>query len=341
MRIRPVSARALLFTLLSACPAAVGQAGGDRTAASYLPADATIAVGLRGADERLLDFRDWLEDSDYESSPLFKRLEENPQITQARVGLAAIVGADAWTGVGAVLGRDAAVALRPGAGGKPEILAAFVSGQPDLLDRIIKGVHALAGLTKGGEPDPKRVQDVEGVQVYSIAPELLQCRLDDALLISNNSKMLRDALAARKAGGDSLQSSGRFRDAMKGVPKDVCVWAVGDLKTLRKQVPNLETVEGPRENPAAGYLFGAWWQTLLRADSVAACIGDLRSRGLVWKSTRSSPVARTRSEAGNARRIVRCRIGGLEARATLVERAAKTERPPRKTANHANGRRIR
>lgn len=292
MRIRPMSARALLFTLLSACPVALGQPAGGRTAASYLPADAAIAVGLRGADERLLDFRDWLEDSDYESSPLFKRLEENPQITQARVGLAgltAIVGADAWTGVGAVLGRDAAVALRPGAAGKPEILAAFVSGQPDLLDRIIKGVHALAGLTKGGEPDPKRVQDVEGVQVYSIAQELLQCRLDDALLLSNNSKMLRDALAAWKAGGDSLQSSGRFRDAMKGVPKDVCVWAVGDLATLRKHVPNLETVEGPRENPAAGYLFGAWWQTLLRADTAVA-YGVVGSRhGLTLEARIASP----------------------------------------------------
>lgn len=275
MRIRPVSAHAFLLSILAAaCPNSLGQAAERRSsAASYLPADATIAVGLRHADEHLLALRDWLEENDYESSPLFRRLEENPQFAQARVGLAgltAIVGADGWTGAGAVLGRDAAVAVRPGAGGKPEALAAFVSGQAALLDRIVKGVQALAGMNRNGAPDPKRVLDFDGVQVFAIAPELLECRIDDVLLLSNSQAMLRDALGRRRAGGESLATSPHFRDAMKSVPADACVWAVGDLAALRRAVPRLESADGPRDNPAAGYLFGAWWQTLLHADAAVA-----------------------------------------------------------------------
>lgn len=293
MRIRPATAHAILFTLIAAaCPVAVGQAPANRSAASYLPPDAAIAVGLRNADDHLLAIRDWLDESDYESSPLFKRLEENPQFTQARVGLAgltAIVGADPWTGAGAVLGRDAAVAVRTGSGNKPEILAVFVSAQPDLLDRIIKGVHALAGLTKNGQPDPKRMQDVDGVQVFAIAPELLECRVDDALLISNNRSMLRDAIARRKAGGDSLETSERFRGAMKDVPKNACVWAVGNLAALRKSVPNLDNVEGPRGNPATGYLFGAWWQALLHADTAVAFGVFEGGRGLTVEARIAAP----------------------------------------------------
>lgn len=262
-----------------------------RSAASYLPADALVAIQIQDGDRSIARLRELLEDSPFYDGDGFRRLESNTQFMQARIalaGLAVTAGTDPWNAVGAVLGRDLALAVLPGEPKKPKLLVAMVAREPALIDRLLNAVHALAGLVKNGEPDAGRSREIAGVRVFSASPELHHCRVDDALLVSNSRELLAQALELRKDEAKSLAGSPRFREALAGAGRDASIRAAVDLKALRALIPKDQPLDGPRENPLGGFLFGAWWHTLLNSDSGVAWIeareGDLKLEARVSAS---------------------------------------------------------
>lgn len=244
-----------------------------RSAASWLPADPLLAVELSEGDRLIERFRDFAEDRGCFDGEAYRKLESNPKFMQARValaGLAATAGVDAWRAAGAILGRDAAMGVWPGTEKRPRMLLAVELREPALFDRLLNAVHALAGLTKNGAPDASRSTEVHGVRVFAMTPELFHCRVNDALLLANDRELLRTALADRQDMARSLASSPRYRKAAAALPKPTVAWALVNLKAVRELIPEGDARNGPRANPIGGFLFGAWWQTLLSSESAVA-----------------------------------------------------------------------
>jgi hypothetical protein len=247
--------------------------GASQSATSYLPADALVAIQIQDGDRSIARLRELLEDSPFYDGEGFRRLESNTQFMQSRIalaGLAVTAGTDPWNAVGALFGRDLALAILPGEPNKPRLLAAMVAREPALIDRLLSAVHALAGLVKNGEPDASRSREIAGVRVFSASPELHHCRVDDALLVSNSRELLTQALELRNDESKSLAGSPRFRAALAGAGRQAAIRAAVDLKALRALIPKDQPLDGPRENPLGGLLFGAWWHTLLKSDFAVA-----------------------------------------------------------------------
>lgn len=256
----------LVVSALGTAPVRAGQS----SAIDYLPADSLAIVVVRDGDRRVEALRDWVESIDLADSPLMRKLESNPEFMQGKfalMGFMAASGVDPWKAAGGVLGRELAVGIAPGEPGRPRVILAMVSRESALLDRILKSVHTLTGLERDGRPDESRSKEHDGVRVYSLAPNVYHCRVDDALLIANSGDLLRTAIASRSRPDDEARRSPRLTEARQRVPDDAVAWAFVDVRQIRSQVADDAKPDGPRDNPLGGFLLGAWWHAILHGDS--------------------------------------------------------------------------
>lgn len=280
----PTRSVAYLAVVWGLCAAALAQTPGKEkpaqparvnSAAAWLPDDALLAIELREGDRLVERFREFAEERGYFEDEAFRKLEANPKFMQARValaGLAATAGVDSWKAVAAIAGQSTAMGIWPGAEKKPRVLLAVELREPILFDRLLNAVHAMAGLTKNGTPDANRSAEVDGVRVFAASPDLFHCRVNAALLISNERELLKKALAERNESKGGLAASERYRHAAAGLPAGTVAWALADLKAVRALIPEGEARDGPRANALGGFLFGAWWQMLLSSDRGVAAI---------------------------------------------------------------------
>lgn len=284
MRPFPTRSLAYLVVVWGFCAAAIAQtpgkggpqqAGRAKSAAAWLPDDALLAIELREGDRLVERFREFAEERGYFEEEAFRKVEANPKFMQARValaGLAATAGVDSWKAISAIVGQSAALGVWPGAEKKPRILLAVELREPILFDRLLNAVHAMAGLAKNGAPDANRSADVDGVRIFAASPDLFHCRVNEALLISNERELLKKVLADRRDSKGGLAASERYRKAAAGLPKGAVAWALADMKAVRVLIPEGEARDGPRANALGGFLFGAWWQMMLSSDRGVAAI---------------------------------------------------------------------
>ena len=257
-----------LVSLLHATPPVHAQSAASSVGV-YLPENAYGVVVLRDGDRRLPDLRELLRESGFADSPLNQRLLENRELTQARVmlnGVAATAGVDAWQAIGALLGRELAVAVSPGANEKPALLVVSVLRDADLADRLLAIVYSMIGLTADGEARDETSRVVDGVRVFKLGNDGLMCRVDDALVLTNDREVLRAVLALRAEHGPGLGASSDWREASAAVPNDAAVWGFVRLKSLRERIAARRAVPDKLGNPLAGFLFGGWQHGALHAE---------------------------------------------------------------------------
>lgn len=248
-------------------PPAKPRVTGTVTAAAYLPADVLFTATLSAPDRQLAALRPRL--ASFAEEPAAAAILARQELAQGRLmlfGLAGSVGVDVWKALGAVLGREAAIAVRSrGPGQAPAVMLVLLPREPELFDRLLENVHGLAGLRSEGKPNEARSTVEHGVRVYAAPPNAFHCRVDDALLLSNDRPMLLEVLAARGSGSGLLASAKRYAGALVRVPQNALAWAWLDAKRLRELAG--ETGLPDRiDNPLGGLLFGGWWEMLRKSD---------------------------------------------------------------------------
>lgn len=291
IRVHCVSLLALMLVAARPWSVRAGQATDTPAtqAAACVADDALVAVALRDGDEWLARLRAFFADHRFEQSQAFAAFSAEPQVMQARIGLAGIaatVGTDVWTGVGALLGRDLVVAVAPGeATAGPGVIVASVARDEPLAARIYDTLYVIAGLVKNGEPDPARSELHDGVRVYAVNAQTFHCRVDGVSYVANSRSLLRDALAARRAGTGRLIDSAAYRSAAGMVPDEAAIWAYADVAALTQAAGGEDAVSTLLPNPLGGFLFGAWWHHLLAAETAIVWLvpddGTLRIEGRV------------------------------------------------------------
>ncbi|MEP0847420.1 MAG: hypothetical protein HRF50_11465 [Phycisphaerae bacterium] len=270
------SARPVVLAIVAAALlrqiAAVSFAGALETSA-YLPDRVVAAATLRDGDRQLRALREFLDEAGFVDSPLYRNLVANPGVLQAQIGLAgmaATAGLDPWGAAGAVLGRELTIGLAPRAGGKPAALLVIAPREAAALDRLLSVVHSMTGLVVDGQPDPGRSEKLGDVVVFHAHAELHHCRVDDALLVANDTDLLRAALEAKRRGDGRLCDLAAWRRARERVPRDAAAWVFVDAKRLLAEIGERRELPAQLPNPLGGFLFGGWWHTLRTAEQVVA-----------------------------------------------------------------------
>lgn len=249
--------------------------GGERPAASYLPADAPFFAVLRDGDQQVRAFRALLADLAFEESAAYRNLDSNPKLTQARIGaygIAAMVASDPWTAAGVLLGREVAVAVTPGGGRGPRVAIVAAPRDAPAFDRMLGALHRMAGLERDGQPDDARSGLVDGVRVYNAAADFFHCRIDDALVLANDRELLQTIIAGRDAPDANLAATAAYRAARDTAPADAAIWACADMAAVRRLLGPDRPLPEKFENPLAGFIAGGWWHAIRNADSVVAWV---------------------------------------------------------------------
>lgn len=272
---------AFRFAFLAAFVAALPlvAAAESKSAAAYLPDDLVAVFTIHGGVDQVDRVREWVESSDLLDSELGRQVTDSPQFAQARLvlaGIAATAGVDPWKAVGAALGAELAVGVRAdGVSGKPRIVMVLVPRDAALVDRLVGLVHGLVGIrtAKAGDnsakPDAKS-RTIEGVTAYEIGPELLQCKINDALVLSNSDKLLGDAI--RAAGGKArIDQTTSWTDARKQIPEGANASAWVNVAAVRKLMSPDRLAE-KQAVPLAAFLFGDWYHAIRHAEQALAWI---------------------------------------------------------------------
>ncbi len=242
-------------------------------AAEYVPDDVLLAITLRDGDRRLGHLRGFLDERSFSESKAFDALSNEPGMVQLRVGLqglAATAGTDAWSGLGALLGRELVLAIAPVEGSQPGVIAVSVARDDALVDRIADTLHSFAGLTRDGQPDPARSEVIAGTTVFSGKPGTFHCRVGGVTLWSNHRALLARALSARESGKGRLIDAQAYGAAERLAPDGAAAWAFADVPAIRKLAEQRRPAQFALPNPLGGFLFAAWWHHLLEAESAVA-----------------------------------------------------------------------
>lgn len=261
------SGLAVLFLLAGVAPAAPAKPA--RPAADFLPDRVLAAAFMRNGDQQLQALRKKLAEQEFEKTPAGQALNNNAELAQGKLflgGLAAVAGVDLWQGAGAFMGSELAVALVPQPGGKPGLVAAAVLRDADVVKKIAKQFHTMAGLEYDGKPDPARSTTVGDLVIYSPSEDLHYCITDEAWVLANSRDLIKAALEGAKSGQGTLSRSGAYKQALADVPANAVVWASGDVAALRGVLAGGKPMPMQVPNALAGLLFGAWWHTLANAD---------------------------------------------------------------------------
>lgn len=262
-------ALAVVVSALPAPTAIAWQAENTPPAAGYMPSNLAVVVTVRDGDRQVTSFRKLLETHRFTESPTYRALQNNPQFMQARVGLAGLAVAadtDVWTGMGALLGREFMFGLAPVEGDEPQFIAVSVPRDAQLADRVLSTIYVVAGLTPNGEPDPDRSQQIGGVTVFTLPNDTYHCRLDQAIVLSNNIDLVRSAIEGRQQGASMLDASETYQQAFARANDDAAIWAYGDMNILRHAIAGGEP-PAQLPNPLAAVMFGGWRHSILHAES--------------------------------------------------------------------------
>lgn len=250
--------------------AAVAARAETKPAAAYLPETCIAFASLVDGDQRLADFQTWFEATGVLESAFGQEVTSSPEFMQARVvlaGLAATAGVDPWGAVGAPLGREIAIGLVPGDGRGPRVVIVAIPRDAALVDRMLDMVHGFAGIRidkQTGKDASGKTRTIEGATVFELKNDALQCRVGEAVLLSNDEAMLKAAIRAA-GNSESLQKKKSFEEASRQWPKDAIARAWVDVAELRKIVPP-ERYDAKQNIPLAAFLFGGWWHAIRHSD---------------------------------------------------------------------------
>jgi hypothetical protein len=254
----------------AAQPAAQAPSKRVITSASSVPAGMPVLIQLRDADQRLAMLRSMISDYGAGISGVMETIENNPQITQFRVGLAglaAVAGTDSWAAMGAIIGQETTIALRPREGDESDLVAASVPRDPATLTKFLDAVHKAAGFTNNGKPDAARTYESLGVRVYKFDERLHQAYAGGTLLIASGRELMESAIAAQRESRGAIANSALFTRATALAPSDAFAWMAIDAKSLR---PAGAGEDLRVSNPGAGFLFGGWYRHVMSSESAVA-----------------------------------------------------------------------
>lgn len=237
-------------------------------AAAFLPADVSIAIGLRDGDRHVAAFRTLLDDVGFESSDAYRAFFRTPQAFAARIGLgmlAASAGTDEWGAIAAAAGRDLAIGIRwrdePGA------VAVLVPRDATTVELLVEGVTRFAG----AQPDdPIGGPDERPVTVTSVRGRAFVARCGGAILVATDRDALADAIAAGCAREPSFATTEAHETVTRTVPADAAAWAWADVATIRARLERSGRWPTRIPQPLGAFVAGGWWHHLSTTDRAIA-----------------------------------------------------------------------
>lgn len=242
-------------------------------AAECLPADLLLTITIKAPDRQLESIRGFLDARASAGDAVRSAIGSNPGLVRTQVflaGVAATAGTDAWSGPGAILGRELVLGIQPREGAKPALIASSVARDDDLRQRMLDTLHASAGVTMNGAPVQGASFEVNGVAVLRVG-ELLECRIGQVLLVANDRDLLERAIAAQAAKSDRLCDDATYRAAKSRIPGHAVAWARLHMPTVRTWV-EAQPADTPNRigQPLNGLLFGGWSHALAQAEDAVA-----------------------------------------------------------------------
>ncbi|MFN0136387.1 MAG: hypothetical protein ACKVS9_09775 [Phycisphaerae bacterium] len=251
-----------------------------KPAAAYMPENCVVFASLVDGDKRLSEFQTWFDATGVLESALGQEVTSSPEFMQARVvlaGLAATAGVDPWGAVAAPLGREFAIGLSPREGKGPRVILVAIPRDAALVDRMLEMVHGFAGIRtdkQNGKAAGDKTRTIDGVTIFELNREALQCRVGDAVLLSNDADLLTAAIKAA-GGGANLFAKKSFAESLKQRPGDAIAHAWVDVAALRKLMPP-ERFDAKQSNPLAAFLFGGWWHSIRHSECATGWITPIK-----------------------------------------------------------------
>lgn len=249
-------------------------------AARWAPAHSLAAIRLIEPDKHASKFREYLTSAGFFESPAYQIMQSNPGLMQAQIGLlglAASVGMDGWTAIGHVLGQDAVLALYPGdgEGAQPKSLIVAIARDAAARQKFLDGVANVAGLMKGGKPDPDKTTMIGDHAVFTLG-DLKYAIIGDALVMGSSIDVIERSIKTHAEGRTSIADSGELDAVEDAAPADAMMWATVDAKTILAAAnASGGDTSGLIENPLGGFLFGGWVKSLVDAKSAVGWMSEV------------------------------------------------------------------
>lgn len=247
-------------------------AAAQQSAADYLPAGMTVYFELKDGTQQLGDLLHFLDEQHFRDSLIYQQLKNNPDFNQALAGLqglSAMADISVQEAVGSLLGDDLIIAASPGGNDDMRIIAATVTDSVNTRDSFLDSLENVAGLTINGEPVQGRFRRIRDVTVFATDDDIYHCRINNALLVSNDRELMKKALSVYFRKTDPLSTSPRYIDTLKTVPDDASAFMFLDTEQLRKL---LQGQAAEFNDALPGYLFGAWEYSLRHSNSITTWI---------------------------------------------------------------------
>jgi len=227
-----------------------------------IPGDMLAAIEFRQPDEQVQGLRDLITSWQLKGTPLQEMIAASDELREGRTGLVALsagIGLEPWEAIKALVGRDLAIGLAPGDDDQPRIILATFPRDRQPVERMVAAVRLFAGKA---EPLIYRNETI-----LSLGDALSVCLLDDALLVSNDTGLVKRAIDLAHGRGQSLPRANWYRKAEKLWPASADVrWTI-NAQALRAIVGPMGLPEKLAE-PGSAYLIGGWYAHLRQAELI-------------------------------------------------------------------------
>lgn len=142
---------------------------------------------------------------------------------------------------------------------------------------------------KAGHPDRVVSKEYQGVTVWSFGGEGAHAIAGDRFILANRPALLQAALDLRaKVCHESLASLPAFQAARRAAGSDALGLAFVNLEAFVGQLPRVQKVLKPSDDPMAALLFSSVTGAMRRANWLGLALG-IDEQGLTLKATANGP----------------------------------------------------
>jgi len=227
----------------------------------WIPDDAVIALEVNQAKPVLDLLLDEKTLNAVISLPAYPKVTEQPNVRQLFFGvtiLEASLGTDWKTGLRKLF-RSGSVSVHPGGGA----LLIVEADDAALLNRLQDVLLALVKADAENKGQPGRVMSAEykGVKAWRFGGQAMHAIVGNRLLLANRQELLQAALDLREKPGKCLADTPAYQAARQQAGPNAAGVAVANMEVL-KQLPGVQKLLEPNENPMATLLFAGVTESL-------------------------------------------------------------------------------
>lgn len=234
-------------------------------ATNQLPAELPFFIAVRDGEKLVQQVGEWLQGLD-PSNPIAEALDQHAGLNQARIGLIGIAAASGLSleeALATLVGNELALTFEPESDtGAARFMLALAPSDPGPLDRMLHQVYRSMGLMQRGQIAADHLREMDQQEVVVLSEELLACRTENALLLTNDESLLKSSLQIGSDFSRSLESYTCFPEVAQG---DIVFGAkLGSYRSLL-----LSGLPEALDNSLASILFGSELSALRAAEHIS------------------------------------------------------------------------